>query len=659
MTASGLSFRVVRLLRMLGCCVIILAGATLLLGAGGQNGAAQGASPQAQNVAMPLQNGAYCEASPEVKAAMKNIVDQKPKPDAAEYEIWLDGKTATEALLKKYPNDYFVQSQYVYEMMAPDPSTSGFPSEKGTLQVIAEYKKLHQEHPDDPAIEYLYAKTLIDRDTPQAIQLLNDALRKNPAFPWPHEDLIRIYAAPNFLDAQKASANAQALISACPATPSVYSWLRSVRDTDFIRGAVPKLQALLQSRTDDEALGAYPLLWSLEFKSHPRSDYEALRKQVAADVARIRGLNLQKKFGWWSALNHGYQVMGDQKEAQWAQDGLDKMFEGSSSSSEEINAWFKKHPFPKPKDSKQKTEAFYRDELKATAEWAKKSPNSVRVWDMRMTAMKNLSDVPVADAVATLDGRLAAEQRNAGPFPLYWWTYYQLADFASQENIEPQRELKLAEKALETIASQWENIPQTDLNSTKDDVDYYPNFYWPQMKARGLLYEAQGYTRLKQADKALDALGKANLELEALESDMTADESRRTLQNRDKQYHRYESQYWQGRARVAELQGRNTDAMAYYQSALLARMDSDQIPAPGDKDPLKDQAHELWAKLGGTENAWSALYTQPGRANQQTLEWETVQEPLPSFVLTDLHGKAWKPSDLNGKVVFLNFWASW
>lgn len=36
-----------------------------------------------------------------------------------------------------------------------------------------------------------------------------------------------------------------------------------------------------------------------------------------------------------------------------------------------------------------------------------------------------------------------------------------------------------------------------------------------------------------------------------------------------------------------------------------------------------------------------------------------VGQSAPTFTLTDLHGKNWRLADLQGKVVFLNFWATW
>jgi DsbE subfamily thiol:disulfide oxidoreductase len=43
----------------------------------------------------------------------------------------------------------------------------------------------------------------------------------------------------------------------------------------------------------------------------------------------------------------------------------------------------------------------------------------------------------------------------------------------------------------------------------------------------------------------------------------------------------------------------------------------------------------------------------------QTIATAVVGQPAPTFTLTDLHGKNWRLADLQGKVVFLNFWATW
>ncbi len=38
---------------------------------------------------------------------------------------------------------------------------------------------------------------------------------------------------------------------------------------------------------------------------------------------------------------------------------------------------------------------------------------------------------------------------------------------------------------------------------------------------------------------------------------------------------------------------------------------------------------------------------------------QTIGKPAPDFVLKDTKGKTWRLSELRGKVVFVNFWATW
>ncbi len=48
------------------------------------------------------------------------------------------------------------------------------------------------------------------------------------------------------------------------------------------------------------------------------------------------------------------------------------------------------------------------------------------------------------------------------------------------------------------------------------------------------------------------------------------------------------------------------------------------------------------------------------QTNQPTMQTKAeVGKPAPDFTLTDLDGKEWHLNDLKGKVVFLNFWATW
>ena len=45
--------------------------------------------------------------------------------------------------------------------------------------------------------------------------------------------------------------------------------------------------------------------------------------------------------------------------------------------------------------------------------------------------------------------------------------------------------------------------------------------------------------------------------------------------------------------------------------------------------------------------------------NVPQAERAEIGQPAPDFILQDLSGRSWRLSDQRGKVVFLNFWATW
>ena len=55
----------------------------------------------------------------------------------------------------------------------------------------------------------------------------------------------------------------------------------------------------------------------------------------------------------------------------------------------------------------------------------------------------------------------------------------------------------------------------------------------------------------------------------------------------------------------------------------------------------------------------AALVCTPARATDMLMRPWPAQTATPGLVLTDLTGKEWRLDSLRGKVVVLNFWASW
>jgi hypothetical protein len=242
----------------------------------------------------PLVSAQICGPSQDVQSALDKVPSYQ-RADQSKYDFVQARRFAIRALMQRYPGNVFMQRAYIGAM--PD-----------RLKVIAEYQVLHDQRPDDSYVAYLYGTTLLGRDTPQSIKLFNAALEKSPNFPWPHLQFVSIYSTPNFLDKAKAISHAKAFLSACPAAFEGYSALGELGDNDLIHQAASELRRIIQPRTDPDALGAYATLWSLEFAGHAPSEYDALRKQIAADVARLRDLNLENVRQWWAALQEGYKL---------------------------------------------------------------------------------------------------------------------------------------------------------------------------------------------------------------------------------------------------------------------------------------------------------------------------------------------------------------
>src|SRR5580700_243121 len=73
--------------------------------------------------------------------------------------------------------------------------------------LAADFQKKLEQHPDDARFLYLYGRSLIGKDTPQAIVYLNRTAAAAPKLPWTYTALASVYSSPNFADNAKLLAN--------------------------------------------------------------------------------------------------------------------------------------------------------------------------------------------------------------------------------------------------------------------------------------------------------------------------------------------------------------------------------------------------------------------------------------------------------------------
>jgi hypothetical protein len=587
-----------------------------------------------------------CEPAPAVKAALDQIPSFFPyyqSPLQTDWQYEQQRLSAIQALLQQYPDDVFVLRTYINSVRHPEDLD----------KLVEEFKARHERNPDDPLSSYLYGNALFGRDTPQAIKLYESALARAPKFPWPHYSLVMIYNSPNFLNKDQKASHMKALLNLCPDSLEGYTLLAELfDDKEMLREGAAKLRALLEPRSDTEALKAYSDLWSLEFKAHPASEYDALRKQVVEDLKRLRALNLQDKPQWYEALQEGYKLANDQKQSDWAKEERHRRFL-TSWELPAVSKWYDDHKYPGDDAPADKKREYYADYLKQSAEWVKEWPNTTSIWSGRARAVAYLQEVPAAEVEAAVDKAFQVAKANAGPHDLGSYEYFNVAEVLSKRGLQPERIVEMAQKGLARLEIESKE-PYYDLYATKKGTED-SNFYRASRRIQGLEFEADGYVRLKQTDKAQILLAQIDERLQDLKT-LVGDK-----QSRNEGALARESSYWGLMGRLAELQNRKSDAMAFYEEGLLKRLEGRQKPETGVKDELADNARTLWKSLGGTDEGWRVWYGRQADAllQQATLTWEEANLPLPTFQLADLHGKTWQVADLKGKVTFLNFWASW
>src|SRR5579862_3974316 len=410
--------------------------------------------------AVCAQSTPICAPSPEIKTALDQVPSYQTA-DQSKYEFRQARRSAIDALMRRYPGDVFVERAYVGSMSYPET-----PADR--LKVIEEYKALHDRRPDDASIAYLYGTTLIGRNTPQAIKLFSTALEKAPNFPWPHLPFVDIYSAPNFLDKAQAVSHAKAFLSACPAALEGYSSISGLGDHDTTSQAASQLRLILQPRTDPAALAAYPTLWQLEFAAHPPSGYDALRKQVAADVSHLRALNLENVRQWWRALEEGYRLTNDKRLSDWAAGQSARLF--PTWDLPEHTQWYEHHEYPGADVPADRKKTYYSDLLRQTDAWIMLRPKSYYIWRERLQALDHLDDAPTAEVESCFAKVLALAQADKGPDPLDSVTDFQLAWVLYNKKLQPRRQLELAQKYLEQFAMESQQH-RDDRYSSKNDID--------------------------------------------------------------------------------------------------------------------------------------------------------------------------------------------
>lgn len=348
-----------------------------------------------------------CDAPPalweEALRASVKVPREKDGKLRSPDEVTQERRERITALYRKYPDDFFVRRAYLTH------TKEGVATE----EVIAEFRKYADEHPNDTGARFLHAEALTGRRTPEAIRILDELVAKDPANPWPYRLLASIYHSPRFNDRAKMKSNTQAFIDRCPDNKISAGMAMNLDNSPALEKFAERLRARIEGQKDWEMVGTYGSLWRLEFKVTPAARHEEVRERVKRDLKFLESLS-PAEFPETSYLREqGYELTADKAARA-------KMNSEVKTDSQKMPAFFrasedshKADPFVPPSAPRKEREAYLRRRLRFLAEWAEKIPDEQFLAAQRVDLMAERADTPAEEIVA--EGRRAIRLSREKP----------------------------------------------------------------------------------------------------------------------------------------------------------------------------------------------------------------------------------------------------
>jgi thiol-disulfide isomerase/thioredoxin len=573
-----------------------------------------------------------CETRPEVRQVIEEKLAYKALENMKFTERLALERRLLEDLIAKYPRELEPHRQLLNVTHYNDP--------EAYAAFTARYVKQAEQQPGDPLALYMAALFLTGKDTPRALQLLEQAKSKAPDFAWPEMSLARIHAGGKLADKKKSGEEIAAFFAICPSStdPAAQRVLNRAGGTELQARVAAALRARLAKETEPKRLQEYATLWGLEFRSRPTQEHDALRKQVSDDLKRLESMNPKPDAEWLVFLKDGYKQSGASAETVTAkEDRIVQAFPHSQEAHRLVEQrWEKAHKEP--------------EDQKDAAAWAKYNSAyeaALKGWIAQFTEDRFLQhmdwyytisddhDISEKEGLQALDDYLTEATVYQRPGV---WTYLNAAGFLLEHKWQPERALELALQGEKSAAADRDF--NRDDNLTADDAK--------EQKEQEIYQEHQLAGTILRAAKLA---GKPE----------EGERIKASVEGPPPNDGKIVSGYWLNRARLAVLEGRKTDALTFYQQALYTRRRNPEPYHGRLQDDLMDEASAVWKDTGGTEVAWTIWKTPPAAKAQELAEgrWEKATKAMPAFELADLAGKTWRVKNLEGKSVLINVWATW
>jgi hypothetical protein len=149
--------------------------------------------------------GAPCGPSPEIHSQLEKITVIVSNPSDFDQAL-----APLVVLRQRYPNDLWVNERY-------QDAVQQYGIEGHLRKLTEDYQVLSTQHPDDTMYSYLYARSLMGRNTPAATRQMTEIVADHPDFAPAHGSLAEIYASAIFHDESKEKNERERFLALCPA----------------------------------------------------------------------------------------------------------------------------------------------------------------------------------------------------------------------------------------------------------------------------------------------------------------------------------------------------------------------------------------------------------------------------------------------------------
>jgi thiol-disulfide isomerase/thioredoxin len=517
-----------------------------------------------------------------------------------------------------------------------------------------EFARLLAGQPADARFLYLYGRSLIGKNTPEAIVQLNRAAATAPALPWTWFALADIYASTSFKDLSKMAESARAYRQLCPSNLDGFLHLKRIANREESAAWARELRPLLERSADPEAPEYWRMLWAAEFRTTPQAGYDALRATVAADVKRLESLTRDPADSLLETLRDGYQLSGQAEAAQRIGALRDARPDPNGDANRVSSDWLAKAGLRGGHLTPEEARAAYRKYAEAAREWTSKWPDSSVAWCSRLSAVAGAPG-STREELETVGRRCLTLLDAQPPAP---WTFVQPKFAVARQWVRYGVRLKdavaIAEEALDQIL-----LGPEEPNDLKDAAREEERLKSQQYGFDVSLWDAMA-TVVDGAIQLQD-FKKAEAMLQRMQAWLQANQFKKD--DATSGYPSFQARYLQSTARVADAEGHKIDAVALYAKAIAAGFLALASP------DFETHARALWDELGGTSAGWAvatARLPAPRPPEQPPVTvatafagWSKVDLPLPDASLQDSLGKPWSVAALKGKITFIAVFATW